>query len=608
MTPLDGGRFDLSEPWLRFRDPEVERTFTRETFLQSMGVIRAYLLGGTALYGAFGVLDLTVGGPSTAVLLAIRWGIVCPILLAIFGLTFWKAMFLRLGQVALTASLLATGLGVVAMTALMPAPFNSEYYAGIIMVVIYAGTLIRLKYRYSVVASVILVLSYQASALWLNPIPRTMLISNDFFLGMATAVGLFSGYFQDLYIRRAYANRKAADEAREAADAANRAKSEFLATMSHEIRTPLNGVLGMAQAMAMNRLSKAQRERLQVIGHSGEMLLALVNDVLDLSKIEAGRLELDLADFDLEALVRGVQANFQPMAEGKGLAFSVAVGEGAGGTWRGDAVRVRQILYNLVSNAVKFTAAGSVEVCIAATDAGLECAVSDTGIGISPDKVEGLFDKFVQADASTTRRYGGTGLGLAICRELCDAMGGAIDVESEPGRGSKFTVRLPLARVDARRPAAPQPAAVEAASDERPLRILAAEDKPVNQLVLKTLLGQFGLEPVIVANGEEAVAAWEQGDWDVILMDAQMPVMDGVTATRRIRSREAAARRPATPIIALTANAMAHQAEAYLAAGMNSVVAKPIQVAQLLEAIAAAVGNAVAEAQASGHDRRAKAG
>ncbi|HEX2816988.1 MAG TPA: histidine kinase dimerization/phospho-acceptor domain-containing protein, partial [Phenylobacterium sp.] len=383
-APLDGHRFDLSEPWLRFREPEVERTFTRETFLQSIGVIRAYLLGGTALYAAFGLLDLTVGGPSTAVLLAIRWGLVCPILLAILGLTFWKSLFLRVGQAALTASLLASGLGVVAMTALMPAPFNSEYYAGIIMVVIYCGTLIRLKYRYSVLATVILVLSYQASALWLNPIPRTLLISNDFFLGMAAAVGLFSGYFQDLHIRRAYASRKTADEAREAADAANRAKTEFLATMSHEIRTPLNGVLGMAQAMALDRLSKAQRERLQVIGHSGEMLLALVNDVLDLSKIEAGKLELDLTDFDLEALVRGAQANFQPMAAGKGLEFTVAVAQGAGGTWRGDAVRVRQILYNLISNAVKFTAVGSIEVGIRAVDAGLECSVSDTGIGISP--------------------------------------------------------------------------------------------------------------------------------------------------------------------------------------------------------------------------------
>jgi signal transduction histidine kinase/AmiR/NasT family two-component response regulator len=586
---MDGRRFELKEPWLRFRDPEVERTFTRETFVQSIGFIRIYLLGGTALYGAFGILDIVVGGPSTAAMLAIRWGLACPILLAIFGLTFFKALFVRIGQAALTGSLLASGLGVVAMTAIMHAPFNSEYYAGVIMVVIYCGTLIRLKYRYSVLATIVVALSYQASAVWLNPIPRTMLISNDFFLGMASAVGLFSGYFQELYIRRAYASRAVVDEARQAADAANRAKSEFLATMSHEIRTPLNGVLGMAQAMAADRLSKRQRERLQVIGQSGEMLLAVVNDVLDLSKIEAGKLVLDAADFDLEEMLRGAETSFQPLALAKGLDFGVEVAADAAGAYRGDAIRVRQVLYNLVSNAMKFTAAGAVTVRVARLDGGLVVSVADTGIGIGPDQIGRLFDKFVQADASTTRRFGGTGLGLAICRELCGAMGGDIRVESELGHGSCFTVRLPLARVGDSRAAAPPPASLEPTAEDRPLRILAAEDNQVNQLVLKTLLGQFGLEPVIVANGAEAVAAWERDDWDVILMDAQMPVMDGVTASRTIRARETATGRPATPIIALTANAMDHQLEAYRAAGMNGLVAKPIQVAQLLEAIAAAV-------------------
>jgi signal transduction histidine kinase/AmiR/NasT family two-component response regulator len=586
---MDGQHFDLKEPWLRFRDPEVERTFTRQTFLDSIGFIRIYLLAGTALYGAFGFLDIAVGGSSTPAMLAIRWGLVCPILLAIFGLTFCKPLFLRVGQAALTTSLLSSGLGVVAMTAIMRAPFNSEYYAGVIMVVIYCGTLIRLKYRYSVLATILLVVSYQVSAIWLNPIPRTMLISNDFFLGMASAVGLFSGYFQELYIRRAYASRQVVDEARQAADAANQAKSEFLATVSHEIRTPLNGVLGMAQAMTADRLSKRQRDRLQVISQSGEMLLAVVNDVLDLSKIEAGRLELDIRDFDLEKMARSAQTTFQPLADAKRLAFTVELAAAAVGTYRGDAVRVRQVLYNLISNAMKFTAAGSVAVRVDPLDGGLMFTVSDTGIGIGADQIERLFDKFVQADSTTTRRYGGTGLGLAICRELCGAMGGDIQAESQLGRGSCFTARLPLARVGERRPAAPATAGLEPAGEERPLRILAAEDNAVNQLVLKTLLGQFGLEPVIVANGAEAVAAWERDDWDLILMDAQMPVMDGVTATREIRGREAEIGRRATPIIALTANAMGHQAEAYRAAGMNGLVAKPIQVAQLLQAIAAAV-------------------
>ena len=589
MSPqIDAKNFDVKGFGLRFRDPEVEAAFTHETFLQSINFIRAYLLAGLSLYASFGLLDLTVGGRLATALLIIRLGVVIPILAGIFALTFSPAFF-RIGQWALATAMLASGLWVVVMTAIMPPPFNSLYYAGIIMVVIYCGSLIRLKYRYSAAIAVFLVLSYQVSAIWVNPIPSNMLVSNDFFLTMATAVGLFSGYIQELYIRRAYAGLKIVDEARQVADAANQAKSEFLATMSHEIRTPLNGVLGMVQAMGHDPLSDRQRERLKVIGQSGEMLLAILNDMLDLSKIEAGQLELEEAEFDLADLVLGMRTTFEPLAAGKGLAFGVDVAEGVAGTWRGDALRVRQILYNLISNAVKFTSAGTVAVRVELADDGVRLSVTDSGIGVSPDQIERLFDKFVQADSSTTRRFGGTGLGLSICRELCNGMGGDIRAESALGRGSRFVVQLPLARVETSDAVLATPAAeVEQVSDDVPLRILAAEDNEVNQLVLKTLLGQVGLEPVLVANGEEALAAWEEGDWDVILMDAQMPVMDGTTATRRIREREAETGRRATPIIALTANAMDHQVQGYLAAGMTGFVAKPIQVEQLFDAIAAA--------------------
>jgi len=587
MSPkIDSDHFDLDGPWLRFKDPEVERHFTRETFVQSLTFIRAYLLAGTALYFTFGLLDLAVGGRLWGELLTIRYGVVCPILMGIFGLTFMKE-FSRFGQWALAAAMLASGFGVVVMTAIMAPPFNSLYYAGIIMVVIYCGSLIRLKYRYSVLISLFLVGGYQVSAVWINPIPVSMLISNDFFLTMATAVGLFSGYFQELYIRRAYASRQVVDEARRLADAANQAKSEFLATMSHEIRTPLNGVLGMVQAMGRDALSPSQRERLNVIGESGEMLLAILNDVLDLSKIEAGKLELEAVDFDLDALAAGLLATFAPVAEGKGLALSMAVSAEAQGAWRGDVLRVRQILHNLISNAVKFTAVGSVDVRLGAEGGGVVLEVADTGIGMSPDQIEGLFNKFVQADSSTTRRFGGTGLGLSICRELCRAMGGRIAAESALGQGSTFTVRLPLARVDAPAPAAANDAGD--AVDLPALRVLAAEDNRVNQLVLKTLLASVGLDPVFVDNGEEAVAAWEDGAWDVILMDVQMPLMDGAAAARRIRRLEAEAGRSPTPIIALTANAMEHQVREYRAAGMTGFVAKPVQIGALLEAIAAAV-------------------
>ncbi len=393
-------------------------------------------------------------------------------------------------------------------------------------------------------------------------------------------------FWRDITIREQA--RQALVESRDQAEAANRAKSTFLATMSHEIRTPLNGVLGMAQVMAMDELSSGQRERLDVIRQSGEMLLAILNDILDLSKIEAGMLELEDTEFDLEPLIGGALRTFKPVAKSKGLALSLGVEAAAKGTYRGDPLRVRQILHNLTSNALKFTNSGSVDVRVDLDAGGLRIAVTDTGIGMSGDQIERLFDKFVQADSSTTRRFGGTGLGLAICRELCKAMGGEIFVTSDVGHGSCFTVWLPmtsLRTLDEEPGAAAPVAGVEMGA----WRILAAEDNAVHQLVLKTLLGQAGLDVFIVGNGVEAVAAWEGGDWDVILMDVQMPVMDGVEAARQIRRLEAQTGRSPTPIVALTANAMRHQTESYLGAGMNGLVVKPIEVAQLFEAIAEAV-------------------
>jgi PAS domain S-box-containing protein len=382
--------------------------------------------------------------------------------------------------------------------------------------------------------------------------------------------------------------------AKDEAEAANAAKSAFLATMSHEIRTPLNGVLGMAQAMANDDLSPAQRERLDIIRQSGESLLAILNDVLDLSKIEAGRLELEEIDFDLAEVVRGAHAAFTATANRKGLSFRLHVDQTAEGVYRGDPVRVRQIIYNLLSNALKFTEEGWVDVVVDFEDRALRIKVQDTGIGIPPERLDRLFEKFEQADTSTTRRFGGTGLGLSICRELTRLMGGEIAAESEVGRGTCFTVVLPLARSakTLERRAEPEPApAPDVNLDQRRLRILAAEDNAVNQLVLKTLLHQIGVELAIVENGALAVEAWRREPWDLILMDVRMPEMDGPTATRLIRQAEAASNLPRTPIIALTANAMAHQVGEYLAAGMDAYVAKPIQIDRLFATMEEVLAN-----------------
>ena len=399
------------------------------------------------------------------------------------------------------------------------------------------------------------------------------------------------GALQNITARKA--SERALVKAKDQAESATRAKSAFLATMSHEIRTPLNGVLGMAQAMAMGDLSERQRERLDVIRQSGESLLAILNDVLDLSKIEAGKLELEQAEFDISELAQGAHATFAATAQAKGLTFDLKVARGARGVYRGDSVRVRQILYNLVSNALKFTERGAVSVEVSRKGKLLSITVRDTGIGVAPEKLASLFQKFEQADASTTRRYGGTGLGLAICRDLAELMGGSVRAESLPGQGATFTVDLPLVRVAAApaRPAAPS-GERGAPAEGVTLRVLAAEDNGMNQLVLKTLLEQVGVEPVVVANGREAVEAWAREPWDLILMDVQMPEMDGPTATGVIRARERAEGRARTPIVALTANAMAHQVSEYLQAGMDDYVAKPIEAGRLYHVIQVALDRA----------------
>jgi len=362
-------------------------------------------------------------------------------------------------------------------------------------------------------------------------------------------------------------------------------KSRFLANMSHELRTPLNGVVAVSEVLGKRQKSKRDRELAELIIASGRLLEQVLTDILDVSKIEAGQLRLQSAEFDLDTLVRQIASLHRAAAEAKGLDLTWSIAEGAHGAWRTDPVRLTQILSNLLSNAVKFTEAGNVELTVEPTQKGLAFSVRDTGIGIDAASVNRLFQRFEQADDSITRRFGGTGLGLSICRSLAQMMGGEISVQSTLGEGSVFRLELPLERA-AQPGGAPTVARTETRALDRTIKVLLAEDHPTNQKVVSLILETAGIAPTVVGDGKQALEALARERFDAVLMDMQMPEMDGLTATATLRARERDEGLARTPVIMLTANALDEHAAASREAGADMHITKPVRPDVLLAAIA----------------------
>jgi len=444
---------------LYFKNRRVERRYVISNLAKALPLVRISLFFAAILYGTFALLDYIVARENYEQLWFIRFAVVCPILLTVLGLTFLPRIFFKISQVLLSLAMAASGFGIIAMTMVAEPPVNSLYYAGLIMVVIYGSTLVRLRFIHATLIALSLVAAYQYVALHGNPLPRASLVANNFFLVMATLVGIFASYIQELYIRRNWVATELLTREKERADvllaesqAANHAKSEFLAVVSHELRTPLNAIIGFSEFLKMEMFgplgSARYRSYAEDIYASGQHLLEIINDILDLSRAEANKLEISEEEFSLDKVLDGIMRMFRNKAAEDGVRLSWS--QTGNVTLLGDQRLVSQAVINLLSNAIKFTGQGGAVTLTTGLDSdsgAFSISVTDTGIGINEEDIPKVIEPFVQVEGSTSRQHDGLGLGLPLVKRIIELHGGRLEIRSVVGQGTEVTLHFPETRV-----------------------------------------------------------------------------------------------------------------------------------------------------------------
>ncbi len=696
-SPSDPSHGMSLDPWtLRFRgrSAHLEQDFLVEYSLVSLQHSRIAIALGILMVASFGIMDILVLTEQKNLVMSIRYGVLVPFQTSFFVLTFSKFFFDKM-QLSLVAMVVITGFVLTAIVLVVPLDTSPMYFAGIMLVLFFAFAFLRLRFVWANVAGLTILSGYLLADLLLADTSFVERVMRAFFLTSTSILGMFIAYSAEFYARRYFYLRDVLEQRKaeleenraeletrvnvrtEQALAAAKAKSNFLANMSHEIRTPMNGVLGMLELLKEDTLTTSQHEKVITAYNSAEGLLAIINDVLDVSKIEAGKMKLNKEPVSPGFLIEDVCTLLAPQFRAKSLQLVHEITPESYDHYILDGTRIRQIVLNLVGNALKFTDRGSVNVQCQVEHGEMRIDVCDTGIGILLEQQKILFDEFSQADSSSARVFGGTGLGLTITKQLVELMKGYISVDSQLGMGSKFTVQIPVEKTDAPKfrtsltqtlnkkifylvesklqsksirlllerlgceitnldhaevaitdipsidcggipiimlgamaPAQARrddsisqdshylqfPVSLASLSDalrvkavvvEAPLvapkenrfndrRVLLVEDNVVNQKVASAMLSRLGVKTKVAASGQDALTDLQANDYDLILMDCQMPGMDGFETTQAIREYEQVSQRSESVIVALTANAMAGDRERCLESGMNDYLAKPI--------------------------------